>query len=214
LKFQDLLVHLIIYHHYNLFLSIFLSIFLYNIIFYYNLYFFILYYSSIVSFIVPFLTISSILIDVCFSNLIFIGAIFNQYNYWYLLSYSNQYLLHYSILFIPLLIDIILYLYIIHHLSIIFKSSKIFNSFYYFILYSYFYNFSFFIPIFSDSFLIFSIFFFKGLINGFEVIISFNLCYSMWLLNFFSLFFHIQLFCILIIIILSSFKFWWHLFFY
>jgi hypothetical protein len=64
---------------------------------------------------------------------------------------------------------------------------------YYFILYSYFYNFTFFIPIFLDFFLTFSIFFFKGLINGFEVIISFNLCYSMWVLNFFSLFFYIQL---------------------
>ncbi len=49
-------------------------------------------------YIVPFLTISSILIDVCFTNVIFIGAIFNSYNYWYLLSYSNQLTLHYSIL--------------------------------------------------------------------------------------------------------------------
>ena len=175
------------------------------------------------SFIVPFLTISSILIDVCFSNLIFIGAIFNQYNYWYLLSYSNQYLLHYSILLyiilviIPLLIDMFLYYleilkidlsitlfscnftYFTLHalLSVIYR--YLYTT-YYFILYSYFYNFTFFIPIFSDSFLIFSIFFFKGFINGIEVIISFNLCYSMWLLNFFSLFFHIQL-CVLFYII-------------
>ena len=36
---------------------------------------------SSMGYIVPFLTISSILIDVCFTNLIFIGAIFNSYNY-------------------------------------------------------------------------------------------------------------------------------------
>ena len=58
-------------------------------------------------YIVPFLTISSILIDVCFTNLIFIGAIFNSYNYWYLLSYSNQFTLHYSILFLIISIIII-----------------------------------------------------------------------------------------------------------
>ena len=32
-------------------------------------------------YIVPFLTISSILIDICFYRLIFIGAMFNSYNY-------------------------------------------------------------------------------------------------------------------------------------
>ncbi len=58
-------------------------------------------------YIVPFLTISSILIDVCFTNLIFTGAIFNSYNYWYLLSYSNQFTLHYSILFLIISIIII-----------------------------------------------------------------------------------------------------------
>ena len=63
-------------------------------------------------YIVPFLTISSILIDVCFSNLIFIGAIFNSYNYWYLLSYSNQFTLHYSILVGIIFILIILFIYL------------------------------------------------------------------------------------------------------
>ena len=58
-------------------------------------------------YIVPFLTISSILIDVCINNVIFIGAIFNSYNYWYLLSYSNQFTLHYSILFLIISINII-----------------------------------------------------------------------------------------------------------
>jgi hypothetical protein len=62
-------------------------------------------------YIVPFLTISSILIDVCFTNLIFIGAIFNSYNYWYLLSYSNQFTLHYSILFLIISIIIIVFFY-------------------------------------------------------------------------------------------------------
>lgn len=32
-------------------------------------------------YIIPFLTISSILIDVCFTNVILIGVIFNSYNY-------------------------------------------------------------------------------------------------------------------------------------
>ena len=62
-------------------------------------------------YIVPFLTISSILIDVCFTNVIFIGTIFNSYNYWYLLSYSNQFTLHYSILFLIISIIIIVFLY-------------------------------------------------------------------------------------------------------
>ena len=62
-------------------------------------------------YIVPFLTISSILIDVCFTNLIFIGAIFNSYNYWYLLSYCNHFTLHYSILFLISSIIIIGYFY-------------------------------------------------------------------------------------------------------
>ena len=61
-------------------------------------------------YIVPLLTISSIVIDVCFINLIFIGAIFNSYNYWYLLSYSNQFTLHYSILLLIIFILIILFI--------------------------------------------------------------------------------------------------------
>ena len=70
-------------------------------------------------YIVPLLTISSILIDVYFTNLIFIGVIFNSYNYWYLLSYSNQFTLHYSILFF--LISIILSLLIIGFLTFLFN---------------------------------------------------------------------------------------------
>ena len=62
-------------------------------------------------YIVPFLTISSILIDICFYRLIFIGAMFNSYNYWYLLSYSNQFTLHYSILFLIISIMIISLIY-------------------------------------------------------------------------------------------------------
>jgi len=62
----------------------------------------------------------------------------------------------------------------------------------YFILYSYFSNFTFFIPILSDFFLIFPIFFFKGLINGIEVITGFNPCYSILFINFYGLFFQIQ----------------------
>ena len=62
-------------------------------------------------YIVPFLTISSILIDLCLTNLIFISAIFNSYNYWYLFSYSNQFTLHYSILFLIISIIIIVFFY-------------------------------------------------------------------------------------------------------
>ena len=62
------------------------------------IYYCIIGYFNSMGYIVPFLTISSIMIDVCFTNLI--GAIFNSYNYWYLLSYSNQFTLHYSILFL------------------------------------------------------------------------------------------------------------------
>ena len=54
-------------------------------------------------YIVPFLTISSILIDISFTNLIFIGAMFNSYNSWYLLSLPSSFTLHYSILFLILL---------------------------------------------------------------------------------------------------------------
>ena len=76
---------------------------------------------SSMGYIVPFLTISSILIDVCFTNLIFIGAIFNSYNYWYLLSYSNQFTLHYSILFLIISIIIIplIYCYFSYYIKII-----------------------------------------------------------------------------------------------
>jgi len=150
-------------------------------------------------YIVPFLTISSILIDVCFTNLIFIGAIFNSYNYWYLLSYSNQFTLHYSILFLIIFIIIILFIYcyfsyyikiIIYLLKYIRKVRIIHLSS--LILSSFFYHFTFFIPIFLDFFLIFSIFFFKGPINSIEVFIGFNPCYSILFINFFSLFFQIQ----------------------
>ena len=57
----------------------------------YSLYFIVL---NSIGYIVPFLTISSILIDVCFTNVIFIGAIFNSYNYWSYstLSFINYYL--------------------------------------------------------------------------------------------------------------------------
>jgi hypothetical protein len=130
-------------------------------------------------YIVPFLTISSILIDL--TNLIFIGAIFNSYNYWYLFSYSNQFTLHYSILF--LIITILIILFSNYYIKCYIKfSSNIYLSFsfYYYInlsyywfirywlficLYSFFSNFTFFIPIFLDFFVIFSIFFFKGPIN-------------------------------------------------
>ena len=74
----------------------------------------------IFDYIVPFLTISSILIDICFTNLIFIGAIFNSYNYWYLLSYSNQLTLHYSILFLIISIIIILFFF---NVSLVFTRS-------------------------------------------------------------------------------------------
>ena len=80
----------------------------------------IIYFNSM-GYIVAFLTISSILIDVCFTNLIFIGAIFNSYNYWYLLSYSNQFTLHYSILFLIISIIIIplIYCYFSYYIKII-----------------------------------------------------------------------------------------------
>jgi len=145
-------------------------------------------------YIVPFLTISSILIDVCFTNLIFIGAIFNSYNYWYLLSYSNQFTLHYSILFLIISIIIIPlnYYYFIYYMSgtdidiesssIIFSCLSIHLSS--LILSSFFSNFTFFIPIFLDFFLIFSIFFFKGPINSIEVFTGFNSCYSILFINF------------------------------
>ena len=174
-------------------------------------------------YIVPFLTISSILIDVCFTDVIFTGTIFNSYNYWYLLSYSNQFTLHYSILFLIISIIIIVFLY--YYISWTLKAFipalmglSIFSPSTYYLktdnqskavnrsrpLYSlihlfnlisisFFSNFTFFIPIFLDFFLIFSIFFFKYIINSIEVFTSFNPCYSIFYYNFFSLFFYIQL---------------------
>ncbi len=181
-------------------------------------------------YIVPFLTISSILIDVCFTNLI--GAIFNSYNYWYLLSYSNQFTLHYSILFLIISIIIIVFFYYYINCYIKFTSSTMhsINSSYLFnynnwlvfihlftnlyiivsiysvirlfnlISYTFFFNFTFFIPIFLDFFLIFSIFFFKGTINCIEVFTGFNPCYSILFYNFFSLFFQFQIIITLTII--------------
>jgi hypothetical protein len=150
-------------------------------------------------YIVPFLTISSILIDVCFSNLIFIGAIFNSYNYWYLLSYSNQFTLHYSIL---LLLVFILYpiafSLLINNkaLSIIYPYISLINSVFYYSLFitysSLFTNYTFFIPIFLDFFLIFSTFFFIGPINSIEVFTGFNSSYSILFTNIFSMFFQID----------------------
>jgi len=158
-------------------------------------------------YIVPFLTISSILIDVCFTNVIFIGAIFNSYNYWYLLSYSNQFTLHYSILFfiISIIIIVFFYYYISYYIKadlyIKFTSSTMRSiiSYHYSLIHlfnlisiSFFSNFTFFIPIFLDFFLIFSIFFFKYIINSIEVFTGFNPCISIFFYNFFSLFFYIQ----------------------
>lgn len=164
-------------------------------------------------YIVPFLTISSITIDVCFNNLIFIGAIFNSYNYWYLLSYSNQFTLHYSIVFLIIsIIIILLFFYWIQILLIngsdsillfIYKDPIIIEfNFINIILYSFFSNFTFFIPIYLDFFNIFSIFFFKGPINFIEVFTGFNLCTSMLFINFFSLIFQIQLISLLLISLL------------
>ena len=180
-------------------------------------------------YIVPFLTISSILIDVCFTNVIFIGTIFNSYNYWYLLSYSNQFTLHYSILFLIISIIIIVFFYYYINCYILdFKgrssfiywlhgdrlfistsstNSSIINPLYSLIhlfnliSISFFSNFTFFIPIFLDFFLIFSIFFFKYIINSIEVFTGFNPCYSIFFYNFFSLFFYIQLIILLLVII-------------
>ena len=173
-------------------------------------------------YIVPFLTISSILIDISFTNLIFIGAMFNSYNSWYLLSLPSSFTLHYSILFlIPsfILYSLIscyfrcyikfsLYVLILHLLC---TNVKLTIHLSLLILSSFFSNSTFFIPIFLDFFIILSIFFFKGPINSIEVFTSFNSCYSILFINFFSLFFQIQ-FIILVIIYDYSmifFKFQW-----
>ena len=163
-------------------------------------------------YIVPFLTISSILIDIFFTNLIFIGAMFNSYNYWYLLSYSNQFTLHYSILSLIISIMIIsliygyfrcyikfsLYLLIMY---LLWMNVKLTIHLYCLILSCFFSNSTFFIPIFLDFFMFFSIFFFKGPIHSIEVFTSFNSCYSILFINFFSLFFQIQIIILAIIII-------------
>ena len=80
-------------------------------------------------FILPFLTISSILIDLCFTSLIYsFDAIFNSYNHWYLLSYSNQNQLHYSVLVLIILLFIIAFIYILECNSMIKDFIKINNS--------------------------------------------------------------------------------------
>ena len=161
-------------------------------------------------YIVPFLTISSILIDISFTNLIFIGAMFNSYNSWYLLSLPSSFTLHYSILF--LIISVILYSLISCYFRCYIKFSlyvlilyllctnvKLTIHLSLLILSSFFSNSTFFIPIFLDFFIIFLIFFFKGPINSIEVFTSFNSCYSILFINFLVLFFQIQ-FIILVII--------------
>ena len=159
-------------------------------------------------YIVPFLTISSILIDVCFTNVIFIGVIFNSYNYWYLLSYSNHFTLHYSILFliISIIIWSIIYYWINCYIKFTSSTMRSIISYHYSLIHlfnlisiSFFSNFTFFIPIFLDFFLIFSIFFFKYIINSIEVFTGFNPCYSIFFYNFFSLFFYVQLIILLAI---------------
>ena len=174
-------------------------------------------------YIVPFLTISSILIDVCFINLIFIGAIFNSYNYWYLLSYSNQFTLHYSILLLIIFILIILFIHYYFRCYWLTNGNVAVNIILYplvnkeelliiikgyylsrLILSSFFSNFTFFIPIFLDFFLIFSTFFFKGPINSIEVFTGFNPCYSILFINFFSLFLQIQFIILIIIYLLNN----------
>ncbi len=160
-------------------------------------------YLSLISnrdYIVPFLTISSILIDIVFTNFIFIGAMFNSYNYWYLLSYSNQLTIHYSILF--LIISIFIIILFVTSGSLFYRLSL--TIFTYLISYSFFSNFTFFIPIYLDFILIFSIFFFKGPINSIEVFTGFNICYSILFINFFSLFFQIQLIILFLLFSLSS----------
>jgi len=152
---------------------------------------------------VPFLTISSILIDLCLTNLIFIGAIFNSYNYWYLLSYSNQFTLHYSILF--LIITIIIILFSNYYIYLSYISYYWFLRYWLFIcLYSFFSNFTFFIPIFLDFFIIFSIFFFKGPINSIELFLSYNFCFSFLFIHFNQLLFNIQLLVFIFIYGLSK----------
>ena len=152
-------------------------------------------------YIVPFLTISSILIDVCFSNVIFIGAIFNNYNYWYLLSYSNQFTLHY-----PILLSIT-FLLIIIPLYQLFTLNDHYSGIYYYscislFLSSFFCNFTFFSPIFLEFFLIFSTFFSSSTINSIEVFTGFNPCYPILFSNFFSTFCQIQFMIFLFILII------------
>ena len=158
-------------------------------------------------YIVPLLIVNSILIDIYFSNLIYIGVIFNSYNYWYLLSYSNQFTLHYSIIiyylffiYISLLVFSCIYLvfvvFIYYYLLVILCYLLIIRSF----LYSFFSNYTFIIPIYIDFFLIFNTFFFKGPINSIEVFIGLNSCYSILYLSFFTLFFQITFIILLIII--------------
>ena len=145
-------------------------------------------------FLLPFLTISSILIDLCFNRLIF-DAIFNSYNHWYLLSYSNQNQLHYSVLVLISFLFIIIIVFILFLIKVPNPTVRhdllgaatiglviLSSSFSYFTL----------VIIFLDFFVIFSIFFFKGPINSIEVFIAFNLCYPILFINLFTSYFLIQ----------------------
>ena len=106
-------------------------------------------------------------------------------------------IISYSIIYPFYLINLMLSLVLILYLLLMNVKLRIHLSL--LILSSFFSNSTFFIPIFLDFFIIFPIFFFKGPINSIEVFNSFNSCYSILFINFFSLFFQIQ-FIILVII--------------
>lgn len=161
------------------------------------------------SYIVPFLTINSILIDVSFINVIFYGTIFYSYNSFYLLSNLNYFTVHFSIIILVLFIIIILLtlftLFYSSLLILIITNCYVGLSYFklcYFLLY-YLFIFSFILfsfnsncifsgPIFVDFFVIFSTFFFKGIVNITELFTGLNLCYGILFNHFLSNFSQIQ----------------------
>ena len=138
--------------------------------------------SIVPGYIVLFLILSSILIDLFFSYL-FIGSIFSTHNYWYLLSYSNQFTLHYSTFY--LLLVIITCWFISYYLLVYYQ---LYFTLHQTILYSIFSNPTFFIPVFIDFFLINTIYFFKTLINSIEAVNGVNVSTSILPVRFLSMF--------------------------
>lgn len=202
----------IIYSSNSIFSSLFIIILLilgtiYTIIYTFNIYLKCFYYSKSInllkqshiyySFVIPFLIISSILLDIIleYSISLNIGTLFYTIDNGTFITYFiiNS---HFTIIFIIIPILIISIYYSFNSLRIIF-----FNSFFLSYSYSFSSNSTLSLPIYQHLFILMSSYFIKGPINLLEVMSCLNYCYNLYHIHYFNILFITYLLLVFVLVL-------------